>query len=335
VMGSVAVALRRFVQVATDEASKIVPVSPRTDEVSGKSAANIGPAVNEQPVPLPIGSPMIKLDVAPPYQLVRARQGWMLCNVNDFYMGKAICTYGECCEIEAQFLLRLASFGGMVVEVGANMGIFTVPLAKFLAGQGRRMLAFEPQPVIHQQLSANLALNGLMNVTALPYACGAETGSVTFPAPDYLRPGNFGGISMGVQALPAGVHVPCVRLDDMTEGQQVGLIKIDVEGFELNVLKGATAVIQRCRPIIYLENDRVDHSRSLIEWLWATGFKVWWHAPRLFNPNNYFGVTENLYSDVASFNMLAVPSERAGEIPELPLVTDSGFHPLAPKPPGE
>ena len=133
----------------------------------------------------------------------------------------------------------------------------------------------------------------------------------------------------GAADLPAEVQVPCVRLDDMTDGAQVGLMKIDVEGFELNVLKGATSVIQRCRPIIYVENDRVDRSRDLIEWLWATGYKLWWHTPMLFNPNNFFGVTEDLYPGVASFNMLAIPSERAGEIPELPLITDSSFHPLA------
>jgi FkbM family methyltransferase len=51
------------------------------------------------------------------------------------------------------------------------MGIHTVPLAQALQEQGRRLVAFEPQPVIFQQLCANLALNGLMNVTAWPFAC--------------------------------------------------------------------------------------------------------------------------------------------------------------------
>jgi len=272
-----------------------------------------------------------KIDVAPPYQLVQSRHGWMLCNVNDFYMGKALSTYGECCEFEWQILGQLASYGGMVVEVGANMGIHTVPLGKLLAGEGRKMLAFEPQPIIHQQLCANLALNGLMNVTALPCACGAETGKVTFAKPDYRRLGNFGAVSVDGPSLAASaslVEVPCVRIDEMTGGERVGLIKIDVEGFELNVLKGATAIIQRSRPVIYVENDRVDRSRDLIEWLWAAGYTIWWHLPLLFNPNNFFGVTENLYPSIASFNMLAIPSDKAGEVPHLPMVTDSSFHPL-------
>ena len=72
----------------------------------------------------------------------------MLCNLNDYYMGKAIATYGECCELESQFLLNIADRGEMVVEVGANMGIHTVPVARSLAAQGRKLLAFEPQRVI-------------------------------------------------------------------------------------------------------------------------------------------------------------------------------------------
>lgn len=272
---------------------------------------------------------MTKLDVAPPYQLVESRHGWMLCNVNDFYMGKAICTYGECCEFEWGILVHLAGLNGLVIEVGANMGVFTVPLGQFLSGQGRKMLAFEPQPVIYQQLNANLALNGLMNVTALPYACGAETGKVTFPEPDYRRPGNFGAVSMDQPDAPAMLQAPCVKLDDIIGDDLAGLLKIDVEGFELNVLKGATSIIERCRPAIYVENDRRDRSRELIEWLWRAGYKLWWHTPLLFNPNNFFGVSENLYPNIASINMLAFPSEKASEIPNLPAVTDSGFHPLA------
>lgn len=276
-----------------------------------------------------------RLDVAPPYQLVLGRHGWMLCNLNDIYMGKAISTYGECCESEAQFLLQLAHYGGTVVEAGANMGIHTVPLGRFLATGGRKLLAFEPQPVIYQQLSANLALNGLTNVTAWPYACGAAAGTAAFPAPNYRQAGNFGAISMdgsGLLDSASVVTVPCVKVDDMATAEHVGLMKVDVEGFELNVLKGAAATIARCRPLLYVENDRVENSRDLIEWLWAAGYKLWWHAPRLFNPDNYFGAGENLYAKIVSLNMLGVPKEASVEVPNMTIVADSGFHPMLQRP---
>ncbi len=276
-----------------------------------------------------------KLDLPPPYQLVQGRHGWMLCNLNDSYMGQAIAKYGECCELESQFLLNLASRGGMVVEVGANMGIHTVPLAQSLAVQGRKVLAFEPQRVIFQQLCANLAINGLTNVTALPYACGREAGVVTFEEPDYRQGGNFGGISMQASSSPARsstVLVPCVRVDDVVNVEHVGLLKVDVEGFELKVLEGSVATIQRCRPLLYVENDRVDQSRDLIEWIWAAGYNLWWHVPWLFNQDNYFHVTENIYKTIASFNMLAIPREVPANINGMEPIHDSSFHPLAKAP---
>jgi len=275
------------------------------------------------------------LKVAPPYCLVRSRHGWMLSNLNDVYMGKAMATYGECNELELAVLLALAEYPGLVVEVGANMGIHTVPLAQALRERGRQLVAFEPQPVVFQQLCANLALNGLMNVTAWPFACGEVQGVVTFPRPDYLKTGNFGGVSMSSSAPAAGdtcVPVPCIRLDDMLPSERVGLLKIDVEGFELRVLKGGCALIQRSRPLVYVENDRVDRSQELIEWLWGIGYNLWWHTPRLFNPQNFFGVAHNLYGTLASLNMLGVPREVNLGVPApFVRVEDSTYHPTGPR----
>jgi FkbM family methyltransferase len=260
----------------------------------------------------------------------------MLVNVNDFYMGLALATYGECNETEVQCLLALAQNPGTVVEVGANMGIHTIPLAQALHTQGRRLVAFEPQPVVFQQLCANLTLNGLMNVTAWPYACGEKTGVVSFAQPDYLKVGNFGGVSMSSSAPVAGavsVQVPCVKLDDMLRHERVGLLKVDVEGFELKVLKGGSATLQQSRPLLYVENDRPDNSRELIEWLWGIGYDLWWHAPMIFNPQNFFGVSKNLYGQIASFNMLGVPRELKLGVPaQLRKVNDSNYHPLKPNP---
>jgi FkbM family methyltransferase len=271
------------------------------------------------------------LDVAPPYCLVQSRHGWMLANVNDFYMGRAITTYGECNELEILFLLGLAQYPGGVVEVGANMGIHTIPMAQALQKQGRRLAAFEPQPVVFQQLCANLALNGLMNVSAWPFACEEKAGVVTFIQPNYLMTGNFGGVSTSLAPSIAttSAQAPCVRLDDTVQHDGVGLIKIDTEGFELNVLKGSDALIRRSRPLLYLENDRVDQSQELIEWLWGIGYDLWWHIPPLFNPNNFFGVKNNLYGVIHSFNMVGVPRELDLGIPtQLSKVADSRHHPL-------
>jgi FkbM family methyltransferase len=268
--------------------------------------------------------------IAAPYQLVSARHGTMLVNSNDIYMGQAYLRYGECCEDEINLLLSLLRFPGLVIDVGANMGAHTVPLAAELARQGRTMLALEPQPVIFQQLCANLALNGLMNVLALPYACGSQAGVVSFAAPDYRQQGNFGGVSMSAQGgISAVVTAPCQPLDEIVQQNLVALIKIDVEGFELEVLKGARNSIARCHPALYVENDRVEKSAPLIQWLMDRDYRLWWHIAALYNSNNFLGNNENVYGNTGSFNMLCLHRDCPLKIEGSTEITDASLHPMA------
>ena len=211
----------------------------------------------------------------------------------------AVLTYGEYGEIEWQLLDAMMRPGKDAIEVGANIGTHTVSMARKLSGMGKRLLAVEPQPVVFQTMCANIALNALFNVSAENAACSDAPGSVTFQAPDYRQEGNLGGVSMREDGK--GSHrVRSVRLDELVPDDfDVGLIKIDVEGFEQKVLEGATETIARCRPFIYIENDRLDRSKALIEWLWAADYKLWWHIPHLFNPENFAGNKENIYGNTA------------------------------------
>ena len=281
--------------------------------------------------------------IVPPYQLTAARHGVMLVNPNDLYMGQSFLRYGECCEHEIQILLQLLSHPqrlsgplntGMVIEVGSNMGVHTIPLARELARQQRPMLAFEPQPVIFQQLCANLALNGIMNVTALPYACSAEHGMVSFDPPDYRSPGNFGGTAMmgsTPSALPSARTAPCYPLDSLVDETPVALIKIDVEGHELRVLKGAQQILAHFHPILYVENDRIGQSSELIAWLLDRGYRLWWHITRAFNPANFLQNPHNIYGDVSLINMLCLHPSLNIALDGLPEITDPTQHPLAPQ----
>jgi FkbM family methyltransferase len=273
---------------------------------------------------------MTGVEAAEPYRLVQSKHGPVLVNRHDFYMGQALLKYGEYSELELQFLLMLLRFPGLVIEVGANMGTLTVPLAAELARQGREMLVFEPQPVIFQQLCANLALNGLMNVKALPYACGKENGAVQFAVPDSRALGNFGATSM--QASPVAATrtetVQCVRLDDLVGSAEVGMMKIDVEGFELRVLQGCVGILERSKPVLYVENDRLEQSAELIQWLMDHDYRLWWHIPLLYNRDNYLGVEEDIYPGIHSINMLCVPRSRSIKIEGLIEIVDPNFHPL-------
>ncbi len=266
--------------------------------------------------------------VASPYELTETRHGTMLVNRNDVFMGQSLLRYGECSELELQFLLALSANPGMVVEVGANMGIHTIPIAQSLAKQNRLLFAFEPQPVVFQQLCANLALNGLKNVRAFPYACGTSNGPLMFEVPDYDRTGNFGSTELKPLQPGAGRTeiVQCFRLDNLLAEGLVGLIKIDVEGSELDVLKGSEGILGRCHPMLYVENDRVEKSPELIQWLFDQDYRLWWHIPPLYNPGNYRGDAENCYGNVCSFNMLGLHKSTPGQLDGMTEILDSHTH---------
>jgi hypothetical protein len=123
-------------------------------------------------------------------------------------------------------------------------------------------------------------------------------------------------------------RVQCVRLDDLVGPAEVGVMKIDVEGFELDVLKGCVGILERSKPVLYVENDRLERSAELIQWLLDHDYRLWWHMPPLFNPDNHLGVKENAFPGIVSGNMLCVPKARATKIEGLVEIVDPYFHPL-------
>lgn len=261
------------------------------------------------------------------YQLINGKHGVFVVNPHDCYVGQAIATYGEYCEHEVELFSRIVKPGDTVVEVGANIGAHTVPLAQLVGAHGR-VYAFEPQHIVFQNLCANIALNSLLNVCTYSQAAGAASGQATLPAVDYTKLGNFGGIEL--QNLGQGTTVPVARLDDvLTDLSNIRLFKLDVEGWEQSVLEGAPNLIARHRPVLYLENDRVDKSQSLIEHIQTLDYRLWWHIPPLYNANNYFSDAHNKYPNLVAFNMLAIPKEAyTNQMQGASEITDSRQHPM-------
>jgi FkbM family methyltransferase len=234
--------------------------------------------------------------------LVETRHGPMLCNRHDVFVGRSLIEYGEYGQDEAEVLCQVAQPGQTVVEVGANIGSLTVPLAQRIGPAGR-LLAFEPQRLVFQTLCANLALNSLTNASAYWGGLGDRAGPMTVPAPPPDRPANFGGIAMGG---PDGETVPVQRLDDLALSE-CHLLKIDVEGMEAAVLRGAVETILRCRPVIYTENDRAPRSPELIALLQSFGYRLFWHLSPLFRADNFRNRADDVFGNIVSLNMLCIP----------------------------
>jgi FkbM family methyltransferase len=187
--------------------------------------------------------------------------------------------------------------------------------------------AFEPQPRLFQILCANLALNDVANAFAYPEGLGEAEDEAVVPLVDYGRAGNFGGISLA-PAGAAGIKVRIRALDSL-ELPALGVLKVDVEGFEPQVLRGARRTIERCRPLIYIENDRAAQQQEVISLIAAQRYRLFWHTPRLFDPGNFRGVQENVFGAVASLNMFCLPQELNAQVHGLqPIDPDNWTSPL-------
>lgn len=145
-----------------------------------------------------------------------------------------------------KLLRRVLGEGGVFVDVGANVGYFT-KLASELVGARGKVLAFEPMPAALRLLRMNTA--GLSNVTVYPVALSDRTGTATF----YVRKkGDTSSLSPDGDATPVPVTV--ATLDEQLAGERrIDVMKIDVEGSELDVLRGGQMTIRRHRPIVYFE----------------------------------------------------------------------------------
>ena len=235
-------------------------------------------------------------------RLRRCRHGLMLYNLNDVYIGSMLDRFGEFSEDEVSVFRQFLRPGMTVVEVGANIGSHTVPIAQFVGPSGR-VIAFEPQRITFQTLCANLALNRIENVRAYWAALGKEKGDIAVPplATDAIQ--NFGGYSL--EKARVGEQVRLATLDEF-DLSHCHLLKIDVEGMEADVLRGGVETIRRHSPLIYLENDRREKSPVLIGTLFELGYRCYWHLPVCVSEANFRNEKEDI-PRVYSVNMICLP----------------------------
>jgi FkbM family methyltransferase len=242
---------------------------------------------------------------------LNTRHGPMLGLPGDRYVTRALEVYGEFSPDEGRLLAQVVRPGMIVVEVGANIGAHTVAMAR--ACRPGVLMAFEPQRRIFQILCANLVLNDIDNVIARPEACGMEAGEATVPPLNYAGADNFGGVSL-LGADQAGERVRVVRIDDLGL-TALGLLKVDVEGQEIDVLGGAAETIARTRPVLYVENDRPASQRALVTLIHHLGYQMYWHTPALCEVENFNGVKDLVFErNILSLNMLCLPIERGTQV---------------------
>jgi FkbM family methyltransferase len=147
--------------------------------------------------------------------------------------------------------------GDWAIDIGANVGSVAGQLCRAVGPAGL-VWAVEPLPRNVDRLRLLVETNGLQQLDVLPYALGSERGTATIRL---SGDGSSGCSSFTASWISDGsLDVRTERLDDLTAdvdgGRQLRLVKLDVEGFELEVLEGAEATLRRWRPLVYCEfND--------------------------------------------------------------------------------
>jgi len=231
--------------------------------------------------------------------------------------GDLLFRHGERSENEIELILGYLNPGDVVIEVGSHIGTEAVPIAKAIGPSGR-LFCFEPQAAAFNILCANLAVNGATNAIPFRYAVGQSNGTIAIVPSDGNGAGFDGTFSLAhrpseirpLHPVPLFAEdrpdlMPMVRLDDALSVNSLRLLKIDVEGLERSVLEGARGLVQRFKPIIYMEMNEPDSGDDLIEFVRGLGYSLYWHVYGMPEVT-FYGETpsEVRYKEV---NALAIP----------------------------
>lgn len=170
--------------------------------------------------------------------------------LNDKYVGQRV-ALGKYEPYETKLILRQVKKEDVVVDVGANIGYYTVLLAKKV----KKVYAFEPDKISFEILKKNIEVNKLKNVVAVNAAVGSREGKLElYRSEENLGDHKLFKTPLGCAASPLdeGEKIKVIKLDDFIK-EKVDLIKIDTQGWEPEVIEGAKKLIEKDKPIIFVE----------------------------------------------------------------------------------
>ncbi len=247
---------------------------------------------------------------------INSRHGvFNFCN-SDLMIGKSLREYGEFSEIELSAMKKFLNDGDFVLEIGANIGCFTIPFSKIVGKRGK-VLAFEPQKFIFNLLKKNIECNELKNVEIYNSAIGDTNTILELDDFDYSQPGNFGGIGLKENydnSKCAKIKekkknkIKTLTLNNFLNLKKCNFIKIDVELMELDVLRGGKKFIEKFRPIMWLENQN-DFPNKINDFLISNEYEPFWMETWLYNHNNFFLNKTNCFGATSTLNTLAIPKD--------------------------
>jgi FkbM family methyltransferase len=132
----------------------------------------------------------------------------------------------------------------VVVDAGANIGLVSIPIAQSIKNRGGVVHSFEPQRMMAYALCGAVALNDLENLFVYHLALGATIDSIRMTKLDYGKPQDFGMVSLVEQPVDEQFELVELMPIDELNLSRLDFLKVDVEGMEIEVLKGGRNLIQ-------------------------------------------------------------------------------------------
>jgi FkbM family methyltransferase len=164
------------------------------------------------------------------------------------------------------------------VDVGGNIGLFSIPVAKKLSEKNGKVYTFEAQRIFYYMLAGNVALNNLTNMYAYNLAVSDKEEWLQIPLVDYFSKNDFGTVTFKDTPSVDGTFigqdkVKTVVLDNLGLNR-LDMMKIDVEGMEMNVLQGAKQSILKFKPLIFIEYFLAKPEDGLQEFFVDLGYNI-------------------------------------------------------------
>jgi FkbM family methyltransferase len=219
--------------------------------------------------------------------VVRLRNGYQIAVREGEFIGNNIINT-RCHDAPlGEFLWRLIRKGDTCMDVGANIGFVTLIMAAKCTPSGR-CISFEADPSLFDQLVENISRNEISHITPVNAAVSDNNGLISF-----IKAGesNMGLGRVVIQPTSSSVQIPAVRLDNyFARLDFVRVLKIDVEGYELQVLKGMSAALEAKKVENVVFEEHGGHGAESIEFLHKFGYTIFrlermLRGPRLVVPD--------------------------------------------------
>ncbi len=204
----------------------------------------------------------------------------MFLDLNDLGIGRELALYGVHEKNSTEEVRRVIKPGMKILEVGANIGYYALIETK-LAGPTGHLYAIEPSPYNFDLLKRNLELNNIRNADLHQAAFGEKRGKVKFYMYDRSNLSSFiKREDMGMETTE--IEVDMITLDDFLRLKKADFIRMDVEGYELEILKGSVQVLSsENKPKLFfievhseLLHKKNSSGREIIEFLAKYGYEV-------------------------------------------------------------